>query len=919
MPPHRSARRTQKPRDKRQNVADSPNAGPSADAVNAGALQGQSGPQNPYYTELLNLLVRAIKLECPYSPRRELANRKSAARSSHHCFAIALNSNGRLACPCSGCDKDFLNYPGIKYHIEKGGHEVDVFEKGSLGQTPEMAALQEQIKEVQLTVPTEYFPIEIQCHVNAPDKKYSLPVLFSFSFISGTRDLELEQHTRYSVEQSNPESETLPAAGLPHARDSKSTPSRRAAKHAANRLSEAFQVETTAANQNDSQSEFESEKESLHDSISTDELDSASATSAESSTDGGIESPSREAGQPAKVATDVQTNTNYRDLVRVLTDGIRMEWTPNEDVPSPAGNAEKATMVPLQPNGRLGCPFAACSKDFLNPAGLRYHLSVVGHDFGVFSSNNACAKEIQQLSSLVSESAFPIELPWLFQFSGPQKPSLINLRLTARGSTERLGSASLDDYAARKKPQQSKRTLPRVKAKDMPLFVPRLRKNYPCESIPALPPNPSFRAHFTKMYTRCTRLDFERQFAAVHTPMEISCRLSDKTVQTLTVQFGEAVYVGRADAVTVDHHEKTRAFINSGLAVRTLDWAPHNDSGIVRGLTVDVQFLALSGYADKTTYRDGICEPGPGFIQIWSSDSRGRDLSLRLVVIHPFGGCFDLKWCPNAAFDEQKRIGFLAGTFSDGSLRVFDIPVCGERKGCQYGTNQTADPPVVCNVSSFLCTGVLPNNTIFKLTWSPSNLIATACSNGTDDWRLTAGHVAVWDVSDILQSASYGCIDPILYVPVHSSPVRSICFCPDGTTHSLVTGGADGLTCVTDLRDPFLQRILNRTQGIVTDISYNAKLQLICIADSDFAVRGSTLDDQHQLMLARHSATIWAAHVSRFYPFLLTASSDGSLCITNILAAFYKGVVVEMHPVFRISNTGGTLCFDERSSKSVSR
>lgn len=64
-----------------------------------------------------------------------------------------------------------------------------------------------------------------------------------------------------------------------------------------------------------------------------------------------------------------------------------------------------------------------------------------------------------------------------------------------------------------------------------------------------------------------------------------------------------------------------------------------------------------------------------GCIQIWK---KGNPTTLYATISHDFGCVYDLKWCPFGY--GQGRLGLIAGTFGDGSVRILNIPLVNQEE-----------------------------------------------------------------------------------------------------------------------------------------------------------------------------------------------------------------------------------------------
>ncbi len=129
--------------------------------------------------------------------------------------------------------------------------------------------------------------------------------------------------------------------------------------------------------------------------------------------------------------------------------------------------------------------------------------------------------------------------------------------------------------------------------------------------------------------------------------------------------------------------------LNVSGAVWGLNWAP----GVPR---TSAQYLAIGTRA--TTNEDHVVlaarKAGPGCIQLWKMPTESGALpALDMCILHEFGSVWDLSWCPYGGFEAKvpvadgalPRLGILAASFTDGSVRMFAVPHPGALRE-QLGT-----------------------------------------------------------------------------------------------------------------------------------------------------------------------------------------------------------------------------------------
>ncbi|KAG0370199.1 hypothetical protein BGZ54_007308 [Gamsiella multidivaricata] len=140
--------------------------------------------------------------------------------------------------------------------------------------------------------------------------------------------------------------------------------------------------------------------------------------------------------------------------------------------------------------------------------------------------------------------------------------------------------------------------------------------------------------------------------------------------------------------------------LNAGFSVWAMDWCPlpsydrNNEAG-------NKSYVAIGGFPDTAEncikrdqlYPLGKQDAHPNMIQLWSMNCKTNDQGelrgapsayLDMCILHPYGAVLDLKWCPTGGWMETDtesmepgdltRLGILAASFSDGSIRIFSVP-----------------------------------------------------------------------------------------------------------------------------------------------------------------------------------------------------------------------------------------------------
>ncbi|TFY64676.1 hypothetical protein EVJ58_g2459 [Rhodofomes roseus] len=288
------------------------------------------------------------------------------------------------------------------------------------------------------------------------------------------------------------------------------------------------------------------------------------------------------------------------------------------------------------------------------------------------------------------------------------------------------------------------------------------------------------------------------------------------------------------------------------------------------------------------------------------------EMRCEMVVCIESGPAFELKWCPLPSNDpaeeiadptRPRKLGVLAGTFEDGSLSLYTIPdpaslypdgnqpsqpICGTVLAITERTHYSVD---VVRLSEPLLRFELEETMCWGMDWANSEVIAVGCTNGS---------IAVYNIADALKRPDER--TPTHYFVVHQSAIRSLAWvrapgvsasggrCADNPT-VIVSGGYDGLECVTDIRDP-VGNAMNRTRDVVNSMTYSTWCGGPVTIDHENIIKAYSLSPN---MLGRGQTILepdgpaWSLAASDYHPQLAVGVADGSLLTSNTLRATRRG------------------------------
>ncbi|KAJ7695972.1 hypothetical protein B0H17DRAFT_1198295 [Mycena rosella] len=371
--------------------------------------------------------------------------------------------------------------------------------------------------------------------------------------------------------------------------------------------------------------------------------------------------------------------------------------------------------------------------------------------------------------------------------------------------------------------------------------------------------------------------------------------------------------------------ESKSHIFNPGAPAWGIDWCPiHNNDRQGRSYT---QYLAVAPFPTASHSPDvgvKVERPALACIQIWTLSPTKPGVNKKdsgvmkcaMVLCVDSGPAHDLKWCPLPSHDSvhdqttrPRKLGLLGGTFEDGSFSIYVVPEPSDV------TPDGHDPskPVFVNLPEPLIRIELEEATCCSFDWANSELVAIGTSHGT---------VAVYHLGQALK-ASCGPnptlpvdILPSHYLTIHQSAIRALTWIrappslPSGAPRVdadptvIVTGGYDGLECLTDIREGH-GSIMNRTRDVINSMTYSPYGGGPITIDHEnivkvYSVSPSMLGRGHILM--EPQGPIWSLHASDYHPQLAVGSADGACSTTNTLRSTRRGGSVPffVHKIYQL-------------------
>ncbi|KAF2715911.1 hypothetical protein K431DRAFT_258577 [Polychaeton citri CBS 116435] len=327
--------------------------------------------------------------------------------------------------------------------------------------------------------------------------------------------------------------------------------------------------------------------------------------------------------------------------------------------------------------------------------------------------------------------------------------------------------------------------------------------------------------------------------------------------------------------------------LNAGREVRCVEWAP-NEAGQDQYLAVGTD--VGSEFSVDRVVSEGSSEPElrDCSIQIWKFKSAGRGRidhlfhpKLLLRIATAWGGIRQLKWCQIGVDWELKKsieasIGLVAAIWTDGALRVFEVP---------------RDPPLQ---STHLDSGAFENkppDTVYTtLTWLSPSRLAAGCANGS---------VAIWDLPVTLSSDAPN-PRPTIYSCIAQGYIMNMTSCWPSRPDLLLITDMSGHVSMTDLRQP--SHVLPSPAGTVQ--SHRSRHPNPTLTWYDYVQCAITAEDQ--------TSSIRCHPIRRFWTLtkLGRLTSPGttiacSPCHPYILVSTQGGEVLSFNPLARIVKPKG--------------
>ncbi|KAL0074594.1 hypothetical protein J3Q64DRAFT_1853627 [Phycomyces blakesleeanus] len=333
---------------------------------------------------------------------------------------------------------------------------------------------------------------------------------------------------------------------------------------------------------------------------------------------------------------------------------------------------------------------------------------------------------------------------------------------------------------------------------------------------------------------------------------------------------------------TIKH--KRGFIVNTGGSIWGLDFVPKRPSVDSRPL---VEYLAVSGYRGANEEHHNINEIQKDYqncIQIWecdrtvSEDTPTKKPRLRMCMVHNFGVCHDLKWCPYGAYEEiptekgtWAKLGILAMACGDNTVRLLVVP--------HPNTFREHKETVYLRIQDSRYKFSLPRVYCKTISWGGHSLLACGYTSG----GIVLQNVKMALSADDLPDQKDTIIHHIIH---HEDSVESIAWLGSLESQYFVSTGRSGILLAHDLQDIRTRIEVNRVAGTRHAVTWTGD-NLISIINSENNVHGISACNGSCFQFVKHGkytshfGLVWTIAASEHHGIIVSGCSDGYVCMIN--------------------------------------
>lgn len=326
---------------------------------------------------------------------------------------------------------------------------------------------------------------------------------------------------------------------------------------------------------------------------------------------------------------------------------------------------------------------------------------------------------------------------------------------------------------------------------------------------------------------------------------------------------------------------------NLGSKVRDTHWAVNEDSND-QYLAVAVEQTSPGDIEPLESWKARAFSPIHPFaasIQIWEFPGLANGMldtskapRLRLVICTEWGAPKHLRWCPYYAAEQQTEaaeltsthIGLLAGTWSDGRIRILDVSIPAD------ATN--GEETLFLNITHAAFDVALPRTIPSCMHWLSSTSLAVATAAGTVAiWTLT--HPGTFEIS----KKNVDEPRPWFYEQLADTYILTLSSGWPSRHQYLSITTADGFARLYDLRAPNADTTAGiRGRTLCITQAWHEHTQSFVMPDEYYMLKHCPIRRYyHNVYTARAESSITRISASPVHPGLLIGSADGTVQTIN--------------------------------------
>ena len=391
--------------------------------------------------------------------------------------------------------------------------------------------------------------------------------------------------------------------------------------------------------------------------------------------------------------------------------------------------------------------------------------------------------------------------------------------------------------------------------------------NFPMKNI-----QPDF-PFFVPVVSQCQEPNIYAIVRETHLQEPQYCKINNQEYKSLFTDRPEPLKVNIHDLDTklranekveipvLPHYTRTALVMNVGGLITDLAWLVNDSGGGDEPLYLAV---SVSQYYDEpaSQYLEVFDrEEHISAIKIYKLDPVTFKFTNIQTIVHPYGETWDLKWHDGYKSDEAgKSVGLLGFVCQEGSLKFIEIDFDGE---------PVADYRLYDNVKfSFSIDGT----SITCFDFLTSTVVICGFKNG---------FVAEFDLSSDSTVPSY-------YHRLHESYIVQLVAAYSKYEDTVVVSvSIDGFFHIFDPRDIYSSKttpILRFRGNLLSPMTYCPQLYSVVYSDGVSSIRATVPRAAfavHQITC--RPSTVTSLHSSRLHPLVLSATSDGSLYVDNLM------------------------------------